>query len=78
MEFFVMLDWVRRYIIDKVPKARAVTASKVSDEDWKHHVAWISGEMARDEAWKLENELKRQKGGVGFFAMTELKPHGSS
>jgi putative endonuclease len=43
---------------------------------WK--LAWSSDEMALGEARKLENELKRQKGGVGFFAKTGLKPHGSS
>ena len=43
---------------------------------WK--LAWSSDEMALGDARKLENELKRQKGGVGFFAITRLGPHGGS
>lgn len=32
------LDWAKRYVIDKVKKARVTTASKVSDDDLKHHL----------------------------------------
>lgn len=32
------LDWAKRYVIDKVRKARVTTASKVSGEDLKHHL----------------------------------------
>jgi predicted GIY-YIG superfamily endonuclease len=43
---------------------------------WK--LAWSSEEMSLGDARKLENELKRQKGGIGFFALTGLKPRGGS
>ncbi len=32
------LDWAKRYVIDKVKKARVTTSSKVSDDDLKHHL----------------------------------------
>jgi putative endonuclease len=35
-------------------------------------LAWTSAQMPLSEARKLENLLKRQKGGSGFFAITGL------
>src|SRR5437868_5465048 len=43
---------------------------------WK--LAWQSVEMSLGEARKLENRLKRQKGGRGFYQLTGLRePSGS-
>ena len=36
-------------------------------------LTWWRGPMAVSEARKLENRLKRQKGGDGFFNMTGLR-----
>ena len=36
------------------------------------NLVWTSAIMSLSEARKLENFLKRQKGGEGFFRMTEL------
>jgi len=43
---------------------------------WK--LAWQKGPMALGEARKLENLLKRQKGGTGFYKLTGLQPCSSS
>jgi len=40
------------------------------DRPWK--VAWRQGPMSLTEARKLENRLKRQRGGNGFFLLTGL------
>jgi predicted GIY-YIG superfamily endonuclease len=37
---------------------------------WK--LIWVSEGMSLSEARKLENKLKRQKGGKGFYVMTGL------
>ncbi|QIF03491.1 GIY-YIG nuclease family protein [Roseimicrobium sp. ORNL1] len=38
---------------------------------WK--LIWQSEELSLGDARKLENELKRQKGGAGFYARTGLQ-----
>ncbi|WP_113958964.1 GIY-YIG nuclease family protein [Roseimicrobium gellanilyticum] len=43
---------------------------------WK--LVWQSEVLSLGEARGLENELKRQKGGVGFYARTGLQRGGSS
>ena len=35
-------------------------------------LVWQSGKLALSDARKLENQLKRQKGGAGFFRMTGI------
>ena len=41
------------------------------------HSAWLSKPMTLTEARKLENLLKRQKGGRGFYELTGLARSGS-
>ena len=41
-------------------------------------LAWQQGPMTLSEARKLENWLKRQKGGNGFYTFTGLQPGGPS
>jgi len=36
------------------------------------HLVWTSDEMSLSEARKLENLLKRQKGGQGFYRITSI------
>jgi putative endonuclease len=36
------------------------------------HLAWTSGATSLSEARKLENLLKRQKGGSGFYRITGI------
>ena len=43
---------------------------------WK--LAWQQGPMPLGDARKLENLLKRQKGGSGFYKITGLQPGSSS
>jgi predicted GIY-YIG superfamily endonuclease len=43
---------------------------------WK--LVWQSEPLSLGEARKLENELKRQKGGAGFYARTGLQRGSSS
>jgi putative endonuclease len=38
---------------------------------------WVSEERSLSEARKLENLLKRQKGGAGFYTITGLERAGS-
>ena len=38
---------------------------------------WQSGELSLTDARKLENQLKRQKGGRGLYQLTGLNPPGS-
>ncbi len=40
-------------------------------------LVWHIGPMSLSEARKLENLLKRQKTGTGFYAITGLQPPGS-
>jgi putative endonuclease len=41
-------------------------------------LVWTSDDLSLSDARKLENRLKRQKGGDGFFRMTGLRrPEGS-
>ena len=40
-------------------------------------LVWQSNELSLSMARCVENELKRQKGGAGFFAKTGLKKPGS-
>jgi len=40
-------------------------------------LVWNSPSMSLSQARKLENLLKRQKGGSGFFKLTGLNPSGS-
>jgi predicted GIY-YIG superfamily endonuclease len=40
-------------------------------------LVWQSDELGLSEARKLENLLKRQKGGNGFYQFTGLNPSGS-
>ena len=39
-------------------------------------LVWQSDSMPLTEARKLENLLKKKKGGTGFYAMTGLTRHG--
>jgi putative endonuclease len=41
-------------------------------------LVWGQGPMSLAAARKLENRLKRQKGGIGFYYVTGLKPDRSS
>ena len=36
-------------------------------------IVWQSGELSLSEARKLENRLKRQKGGHGLFHLAEVR-----
>jgi predicted GIY-YIG superfamily endonuclease len=45
---------------------------------WTHgkgpwSLIWISESLSLGESRKLENKLKKQKGGVGFYRLTGLK-----
>ena len=40
-------------------------------------IAWQSDQLSISEARKLENHLKRQKGGNGLYQVTGLPPAGS-
>jgi len=40
-------------------------------------LVWTSEAMSLSDARKLENRLKRQKGGAGFYRMTGLRTSGS-
>jgi putative endonuclease len=42
---------------------------------WK--IVWQSKELSRSDARKLENRLKRQGRGTGFYSMTGLHREGS-
>jgi predicted GIY-YIG superfamily endonuclease len=41
-------------------------------------LVWKSGELSLSEARKLENRLKRQKGGHGLFHLTGVRPSSGS
>ncbi|MBA3762484.1 MAG: hypothetical protein H0X04_03950 [Chthoniobacterales bacterium] len=52
-------------------------ASKWTKGKGPWRIAWQSVELSQGEARKLENRLKRQGRGAGFFALTGLPKGGS-
>jgi putative endonuclease len=51
--------------------------SKWTAKNGPWELAWQRGPMSLTEARKLENRLKRQHGGKGFFVLTGLTRSGS-
>ena len=57
--------------------ARRVTEHNAGQSKWTSkfgpwELVWQQGPISLTEARKLENRLKRQRGGRGFFALTGL------
>ncbi len=73
----------RRYIgLSEDPEARleqhnhGVSRWTRGRGPWR--IVWVSGKMTLTEARKLENLLKRQKGGHGLLQWTGLRPAAGS
>ena len=79
-QVYVLRNAEQRFYIglsDDVP--RRVTQHNVGISQWTRGrgpwaLVWTSARMTLGEARRLENLLKRQKGGRGFFQMTGLPP----
>jgi len=67
-----MSDDIQRRVIDHNNGVSTWTRHR---GPWR--LVWASEALAMDDARRLENVLKRQKGGAGFFARTGLKKPGS-
>lgn len=52
-------------------------ASKWTAKYRPWNLVWLSAPLNLSEARKLENQLKRQKGGNGFYGLTGLPRPGS-
>jgi putative endonuclease len=62
---------------------RRLTDHNTGQSKWTNkygpwELAWQKGPMTLMEARKLENWLKRQKGGIGFHAFTGLRSSSGS
>lgn len=74
---------MKRYIgltadISKRLEQHNAGASKWTSRNGPWELVWQQGPMRLTEARKLENRLKRQKGGIGFRALTGLRPSSGS
>jgi putative endonuclease len=68
----------QKYIgLSKVPQTRLLQhnsgASRWTKGKGPWTIVWLSNPMNLSEARKLENILKRQKGGLGLKTLTHLK-----
>jgi putative endonuclease len=79
----------RVYVIENFEKRRYIGLSEKVEHRLEDHnsgvskwtkyrgpwvLLWTSEAMSLTEARKLENKLKRQKGGSGFYAITGISP----
>ena len=77
-QVYVLRNWAGRFYIglSEDPAARlmqhniGVSLWTRSRGPWK--LAWLSEPMSLGQARRLENRLKRQKGGQGFYELTGL------
>src|SRR5437016_5922831 len=62
---------------------RRINQHNAGDSRWTRAkgpwtLVWQSGELSLSEARKLENRLKRQKGGLGLFHLVGVRPSSHS
>jgi len=62
---------------------RRINQHNAGDSRWTRAkgpwtLVWQSGELSLSEARKLENRLKRQKGGLGLFHLVGVRPSSGS
>jgi len=62
---------------------RRINQHSAGDSRWTRAkgpwtLVWQSGELSLSEARKLENRLKRQKGGLGLFHLVGVRPSSGS
>ena len=62
---------------------RRINQHNAGDSRWTRAkgpwtLVWQSGELSLSEARKLENRLKRQKGGLGLFHLVGVRPWSGS
>ena len=72
----------RKYIglsenVDKRLNDHNTGISKWTKTRGPWHLIWRSSPMDLSAALKLEKELKRQKGGIGLYKLTGLRPRSS-